>query len=149
MEERSKCFMHVALREISMLNNSPWHPKISTECCVTHTFEGLAGAVTWLCVCVCVCARQPWTKERDIYWQVHLAVKAPLFNSQTAPPCAQSTTASPLLVHPRAEMLKVCPWQFDEVLSLQSESECCVNARWPPASSCSTRIFFFFTRSAW
>lgn len=42
MEECSKGFMHVPLRDISMLNNSPRHPKISVECRVTHTFQGLA-----------------------------------------------------------------------------------------------------------
>lgn len=30
-----------------------------------------------------MCAGHCWTKERDYCWQGHLAVKAPLFNSQT------------------------------------------------------------------
>lgn len=42
IEGRSKSFMHVSLCDISMLNNSQRHPKISVECRVTHTFQGLA-----------------------------------------------------------------------------------------------------------
>ena len=78
--------------------------------------------MTGSCVCVCVCARQSWTKERDVCWQVHSAVKAPLFNSQTQQHlCYWSIQV--------AETLKVCPWQFGEVLSLQSGPECWVNAQ--------------------
>lgn len=83
MEESSKSPTQVSTRDISMLNNSPRHPEISIECRVAHTFQGL------------VRAEARGTKERDSGWQVHSAVKAPLFTSQTNSGCHSVSVIGP------------------------------------------------------
>lgn len=148
MEGCSKSSMHVSLRDISMLNNSPRHLQDKRWVpCYTHLsrINSSRGIMTGssVRVYVCVCVRDGVEQKRGTFcWQVHLAVKAPLFNSQTTPSRTQSTTPPLLLVHLRAQTLKVCPWQFAEVLSLQSGPECCFNARRSLTSSRSAPVFY-------
>lgn len=66
MEERSKCFMHVSLRDISMLNNSPWHPKISIEVvCYAHLSKISWSLGTVALVRVCLCVRETTMNKRE------------------------------------------------------------------------------------
>lgn len=124
-----------------MLNNSPRHPRISGKCRDTHTFPGLArdeasgtGA--------CVCARQCWTKERDIYWQVHLAVKAPLFNFQTTPPRTQNGIASLLLVYLRPRHSKFVPNSLEKCWVYNLDLSAALMHAMSVTSSCSTLVFY-------